>query len=113
MSSIIPMDEKGNSEQSFEKDRHFKPKTISKNTNHDVYNTVADFSKTVVKTTDFHQQSDFHTEYKQILGQDYITDMNQNPYDKQDINAFSQSKRSRANPLFKLKKGYCTHMIEE
>ena len=54
MSSILPMDENGNSEYAYEHDRHFKPTTVSKNTNHDVYNTVADFSKSVVKTTDTH-----------------------------------------------------------
>lgn len=82
MSSILPMDEHGNSDHAYEHDRHFKPSTVSKNTNHDVYNTVADFSKSVVKTTDTHIQNDFHSEYKKILGQDYITELSQNPYDK-------------------------------
>ena len=62
------MDDKGNSDNAYEQERHFKPTILSKNTEHEVYNTLADFSETVVKTTDVHKQGDFHSEYKKILG---------------------------------------------
>ena len=46
-----------------------------------------------------------------ILGRDYEKECRVNPYDKKHINEISN--KTSPSPLFRIKKGYCQHMIDK